>query len=206
MIKGSHNSLTGYTLLGWQRLFAIVINFFSKCQSSSLQEQLSKGIKIFDIQIAYKSMGLYGSHGIAWYDVNPITQLEELENYALSNHVSISILLGLDNHLAQNSSDSIEGEAQFQYYVTNFNKYFPHLTLVRAYIEKPWKIIYEDKEVVNNMFEKYWSLSWAKSMMKHWWQFYYYLPVPRLWKHIYGKQWDKEAEESGRRFYVTDFV
>lgn len=204
MIKGSHNSLTGHPLAGWQKYFGFLIKPFSKCQKEHIMTQYHfDNVRLFDIQVSGSCLS--GSHGVARYDVEANYVLDELNARAERDNEKVYIMLGLDNYWFQ--SDSCKDPWYFKYLVhkVRYGSY-PHLKLVRAYIERPWKILYEDKELANDMFEKYWSLSWAKSMMKHWWQFYYYLPIPRLWKHVYGKQWDKEAEESGKKFYVTDFV
>ncbi len=205
MIKGTHNSLTRYEMLGWQRLFQWLFNPLSKCQNKTIEEQFREGVRLFDIQIAELDNQWYSSHGFIWYDTYPDVILDCLDYVAMSKNIKIGILLGLDNHSRLTNRPPFEKE-RFLQLVSNFNSHFPNLTLVRAYIEKPWQVIYNNEEISSNMFEKYWSLGWAKSMQKHWWQFYYYFPIPRFWKWIYGKQWDKEAEESGKTYYITDFI
>lgn len=209
MIKGAHNSLTGYPLKGWQRLFTWFIQPWCRCQNRYIMKQLDNGINLFDIQIAHikdkdtKEMFYTGSHGIAWYIIDSYFVLKELNEYSKTTKEKIYIILGLDKHFNY-TTDKMRSD--FREFVKEFNKHFPNLILVRAFIEDPWEIIYEDHSITDNMIERYWSLNWAKAMKKHWWQFYYYLPCPRLWKWIYGKQWDKEAEESGKEIYITDFV
>ncbi len=207
MIKGTHNSLTSYPLKGWQRLFTWFIQPWCQCQSKTITGQFNDDVSLFDIQIAHikdtEQMFYVGSHGIAWYDVYAYFELIELDNYAETTKEKIYIILGLDKHFNY-TTDKMRSD--FRDLVKEFNKYFPNLILIRAFIEYPWEIIYEDHSITDNMIERYWSLQWAKSKMKHWWQFYYYLPCPRLWKWIYGKQWDKEAQKSGKQFYITDFV
>lgn len=204
MIMGSHNSLTGYPLADRQKYIGFLINSMCKCQNKRLYAQYNCGVRLFDLQTSGTS--LLCSHGIAWYDKEVDEVLLELNSIAKLEGESIYIMLGLDNHWYQPKEDKRLGETVFYNLINGFHEEYPNLKLVRAYTEKPWRIIYEDKDLANNIFEKYWSLSWAKSMMKRWWQFYYYLPIPRLWKRICGKQWNKEAEESGKKFYVTDFV
>lgn len=204
MIKGSHNSLTGHPLSGWQSFAGFLINPFCKCQDQQLIAQYNCGVKLFDLQI--EESHLYGSHGVAWYDVEAYDILGELNEMAKRNNEKVYIILGLDNHWFRFRFCK---DHPWRFYNLVYNVQhgsYPNLELVRAYIEKPWQVIYENKELTNDMFERYWSTSWAKSMKKHWWQFYYYLSIPKLWKRIYGRQWDKEAEESGKKFYITDFV
>lgn len=204
MIKGSHNSLTGHPLLGWQSFVGFLITPFCKCQDERLIAQYNCGVRLFDIQITGTTS--FGSHGIASYDAEVHEILEELNSFTKLEDEKVYIMLGLDNHWLLTKKDKEIGDDVFYDLVSGFQNEYQNLKLVRAYIEKPWQIIYENKRITNDIFERYWSTPWAKSMMKHWWQFYYYLPIPRLWKHIYGKQWDKEAEESGKKFYITDFV
>lgn len=208
MIKGAHNSLTGYPLKGWQKCFKWLIQPWCQCQNKPIKEQYYNYINLFDIQVAIVQSKNYeynyiGSHGIAWYDTDAYLELLQLNTYAKNFEEEIYIILGLDKHFNYTTK---EMRITFKNLVKDFNKCFPNLTLIRAFIEDPWEIVYENHSITDNMIEKYWSLQWAKSMKKHWWQFYYYLPCPRLWKWIYGKQWDKEAEESGKDIYITDFV
>lgn len=220
MIKGTHNSLTSYPLKGWQKLFTRLIQPWTQCQNKSLAEQYNKGVRLFDIQVSIpndrynlENTEYIASHGIAWYDTDCYCDSSLLEYlccldyWAKIYNEEIYIILGLDNHFHL-TDDNITPQMKiaFKQYVMEFQQKYPNLTLIRAFIEKPWEIVYEDHSITDNMIERYWSINWAKSEMKHWWQFYYYLPCPRLWKWIYGKQWDKEAEESGKKFYVTDFV
>ena len=217
MIKGTHNSLTGYPLKGWQKYFKWLIQPWSQCQDEEVINQfLLDDVKLFDIQVSVdtdrtniNNTNYIGSHGIAYYNVKANMRLWQLDNWAKVKDINekVYIILGLDNHFHLfDSNITPQMRIAFRQYVIEFQRKYPNLTLIRAFIEDPWEIVYENHGITDNMIERYWSLQWAKSMKKHWWQFYYYLPCPRLWKWIYGKQWDKEAEESGKRFYVTDFV
>ena len=217
MIKGTHNSLTGYPLKGWQKCFKWLIQPWSQCQDKAVINQfLFEDVRLFDIQVSIpkdryniENIKYVASHGIAWYDTDCYCDegLCGLDYRAEIYNKKIYIILGLDNHFhLTNSNITPQMRTAFKQYVKGFQQRFPNLTLIRAFIEKPWEIVYEDHSITDNMIERYWSLQWAKSMKKHWWQFYYYLPCPRLWKWIYGKQWDKEAEESGKEIYITDFV
>lgn len=205
MVKGTHNSFTGFPLAGKQKYFSWLIQPFSKCQRyKTLSAMICDNVQYFDIQVARRNCLWYVSHGIAWYDAPDLyTILRYLNNIDNEYMIPIYVSIGLDNHFLQDEKDKEKQRIDFENYINAFGDNWPNLSLVRAYIEKPWTILYEDRCLV---FEKYWSLSWAKTMKKHWWQFYYYLPIPRLWKRIYGKKWDKEAEESGKKIYITDFV
>ena len=217
MIKGAHNSLTSCPLKGWQRYFKWLIQPWSQCQDKEVINQfLFEDVRLFDIQVSVdtdrtniNNTNYIGSHGIAYYNVKANMRLWQLDNWAKVKDINekVYIILGLDNHFHLfDSNITPQMRIAFRQYVIEFQRKYPNLTLIRAFIEDPWEIIYEDHSITDNMIERYWSINWAKSKMKHWWQFYYYLPCPRLWKWIYGKQWDKEAQESGKEIYITDFV
>lgn len=205
MIKGSHNSFTGYPLLGWQQYLKWFINPFSRCQNhKSMIEMAQAGVQMFDIQLScHRENSLKISHGIAWYHHEDLFDILRILD---SRGKPIYLMIGFEDHWFKKPKDEYFKFRRLRAFKHIVDKDFTNIKVVRTYIEKPWNIIYEDEEITSDMFEKYWSLSWAKSMMKHWWQFYYFIPVPRLWKKLYGSQWDKEAEESGKKFYVTDFV
>lgn len=196
MIKGSHNSATGHKLLGWQKYFSWIINPFTKCQSKTLREQVKAGIRLFDIQVNYKDGKWLASHGIAWYDVEPIKEL-----YFLANEygTTFDIILGYDYHYNHQYEYSL-----FAALLDDMNKrYYPQLKVVRVYHENPYECILN---TLTQATEKYWTTSWAKSKMDKWWKFYYYLPIPILWKKLYGKIWDGVACTSSNQYYITDFV
>lgn len=200
MIKGTHNSLTGYPLKGWQKYFKCLIQPFCCCQKDGIMVQYKKGVRLFEIQCAYKNGRLIGSHGVALYDTPKVNGILSKLN-DLAKEENIYIILGLDNHCT-----TAEDRYRFRADVVDFLEKYPNLTFLYAFIENPWNIVYKHLFLAYDIYYGYWRLNWAKEMCKHWWQFYYYLPVPRLWKWIYGRKWDKEAEESGKMFYLTDFV
>ncbi len=196
-IFGSHNSLTAYSLLGWQRHFKWLIDPFCKCQDKVLYTQLCNGVRLFDFQIAKKGVNWYGSHGIAWYNIYPLNKLYTLNNWIEAHNEKVYIILGLDNHpFAEDSKE------EFLNIIKNFSINYPNLTLVRAYIDKNYELIYEDKEFFKDVHERYWSKGWAKLMGKFW----YYLSLPRYWRDKFYWKWFDEGQALGKKYLMSDFV
>lgn len=81
---GSHNSLTGYPC----KWYLIPFNIFSKCQSGTIEQQLQKNVKFFDIRIKVKSDGsYYVSHGLARYITESYSSIiEKLRYYSEQDH------------------------------------------------------------------------------------------------------------------------
>lgn len=198
MIKGSHNSATGHRLLGWQKYFSWIINLVCRCQKKTLEQQIKEGVRVFDIQVNKKNGKWLGSHGIAWYDIEP---LEELQKLAAAYGITVFVLLGLDNHFMHNCNKS-----DFVNLIKEVNggKY-PNIRCMQAYTEKPYFIMHTS-QFMSQCISYYWTTTWAKAARKHWYQLWYYLPIPILWKKIYGKKWDAIAASYRKLYYITDFV
>lgn len=204
MLIGTHNSLTGSKIYGWQRYFSWLISPFSKCQDYSLLQQYNKGIRIYDIQVAKHKNTWRASHGFVWYQ-STIDALYEVLDMAEDDDNLIGIRIGLDNHWRFSKFSKEAEKLEFLDLVDKLSKH-PNLRILEVYIEKPWDIIYRTPGYDKEVFEKYWSLSWAKTKMKHWWQFYYYLPIPVLWASIYFNEWYREAIKADRNIFITDFI
>lgn len=197
-ILGSHNSATSYKLVGWQRWFAPLINLFTRCQTKTLEEQFNDGIRLFDIQVNLKDDRWLASHGIAWYDVEPLKVLNEL---SLKYNEKIYVYLGFDRHYLHpyriDKFHTMRSEVEVG---------CPNLELKKIYIETPYYSmhIYDDTAFTKNVKEVYWTMTWARNMKNgKWWKFFYYLPIPKLWKKLYHKEWDAQGEGMN---YMTDFV
>lgn len=226
MKYGMHNALTAYPLYGWQKYFGWLINPFSRCQEqwrTKLLEQPS----VVDVQVALyvikdnsgKEYPVWkGSHGLAWYDVSPYHIVDKAMAMYQHNGTITNIRLGYDRHFGcKQNCEAFEELAR----TIDGNSF---VYVYEAYIETAngiewlWKrqprtrkrITRSDKDAEQaklSVFERYWSLSWAKSKVKqHWWMFPVLLPLPRLWSKMFRKEWQREFEDSGADVFMTDFV
>lgn len=202
MKYGMHNALTAYPLYGWQKYFSWLINPFSKCQSRTMR-LAPRETDFFDIQVALKDGKWRGSHGFAWYDATIDDVVETAKMlYAFVGTVTY-IRLGYDHHFS--IKQDLSKFAQLFLYL----KAMPCINIYELYIEdKNGKVITIFHPAYDiSIFERYWSLSWAKSQVKkHWWKFYLLLPLPHLWAKHYKKEWLEEFKNSGKEIFMTDFV
>lgn len=206
MKYGMHNAPTAYLLYGWQKWFGWLINPFSRCQSRTMMN-VTKDTQVLDVQIALKDGKWRGSHGLAWYDVTIYDIINAAQGWNLSKGHVTYLRLGYDHHVGVKQDtaafmelveylDTLRYIVVYEIYVEGGNgqirtiRYSPPLT--------------GDAPTV---FERYWSLSWAKSKVKqHWWMLPVLLPLPRLWSKVFHKEWLQEAEESGADVFMTDYV
>lgn len=195
---GLHNALTGYPLKGWKKHFSWFFQLFCQCQHNNAIYK--DNIRILDMQVALKDGCWYGSHGLVWYNVKLLDLLENL--YTISKYFGEStyLRLGYDHHFG-NKKDLIEFKALVSYIQRTYGN---HIILYEYFIEKPWQLT---TLKCLPFFERYWSIGWAKEMTKkHWYNFYLFLPLPRLWTKRYRKQWLEEFHKSGKEIFMTDFV
>lgn len=190
MKYGLHNALTCYPLKGWQKLFKWFIQPFSQCQSVISYNQAQ-----YDVQVALYNGEWYGSHGIAWYDIKLFDFLDKLDGK------EIYIRLGYDNHFFKKKENN-----KFIDLVSYINNNYPNVTVYEYYIENSKGLdIFNYNNI--SIFERYWTLSWAKEQVKNkWWKFYLLIPLPKLWNKKYKEQWLQEFQESGKEIFMTDFV
>lgn len=184
MKLGSHNSLTSYPLLGWQKYFSWIINLVSRCQTKTIGEQLESNVRWFNLQVSLKDGIWIGSHGFAWYNVNLIRILDLLNEY----NDKIYVQLYLDKHFGNKVS-----EDDFTKLIWFCKTKYTNIVFQRIWNEQDNKLIIE-KPI--NGEEKYWTTTWAK----HWWQ---YIPIPRLWNKFYK---NKEFSKTDKEYLMNDFV
>lgn len=196
---GVHNALTAYkptNILG--KLF----NCFSKCQTK--EHLFDTNIVCYDLQVAYKDEKWLGSHGFAWYDIELFSFLDELIEKRFSNGEKDKILirLGYDYHYGEYRYIGMFSDLANEIK----EKYGKYLNVYQVWDEDGYNFLYDDKNII--VWERYWTMAWAKSQInQHWWKIYLLLPLPKLWKKIYGKQWEKEfSEVTNTNIWMTDFV
>lgn len=172
MIFGTHNSLTGYPLLGWRRIFGFMINPLARCQNKTIDEQLKLGVRWFNLQVNLKGDTWYASHGIAWYNANVMEILDKLDKFAKDKNEKIYVQLYMDRHLLHHTDHIV-----FRRFAMNVMSIFSNIIFERVYDEQNDILILEDK--LKNGYEIYWTLTWARNVGKKW---YYYLPFPKVWR------------------------
>ena len=196
-ILGTHNSLTAYPLLKnkWCSWF---INLFSKCQNKDITEQYNSNVRVFDLQITKYEGKFVGSHGLALYDVDIMCILCQLDHLSTKKD-PIYVKLGLDNRFYEDYTTNVIHD--FDILINNIKRNFKNINLISVYIED---INYFHKYSNIDEYESYWSLTWAKQKANKWYKFYYYLPIPILWKKLYHKEWKDKAKN--HKYFTTDFV
>lgn len=199
MKYGLHNALTAYYLKGWMKHFDWLVQPFSKCQyKSSLTKE---GVVLVDLQVSLYKGKWYGSHGLVWYNAPLNDILQYMNGWCIKNSKTIYLRLGYDNHWFTKLE-----EIKFLDLVERIKDFYHnHITLYEWYIERTGFVYRTDFS--KKVFERYWTLSWAKSQVKkHWWKFYLFLPIPWLWAKLYKKEWLEEFKNSGKEIFMTDFV
>lgn len=184
MKLGTHNSLTSYPLLGWQKYFGWLINAVTRCQTKSIEEQLDANVRWFNLQVNKKDGRWIGSHGIAWYDVDLFEILDKLNKY----DDKIYVQLYLDKHFGVHTPMD-----DFTELIWRCKTKYPNIVFQRIWNEQDGKLI---AELPIDGEEKYWTTTWAK----HWWQ---YLPCPKFWHKLYQ---NKEWYYTKKKYLMNDFV
>lgn len=184
MKLGTHNSLTSYPLLGWQKHFGWLINLVSRCQTKTIREQLLSGVRWFNLQVSKKDDMWLGSHGIAWYNIRLRDVLKELNEYP----EPIYVQLYLDRHFGNKIPLT-----QFKTLWFECKKYYPNINFQYVWSEQDNEILW--REPIDGE-EKYWTFAGAK----HFWE---KLPIPILWhKLFYKERWSTTNKE----YLMIDFV
>lgn len=194
MILGTHNSATGGKLLWWQKIFAWIINPTSKCQDRTIQEQLSDGVKVFNLQVAKVADKWRFTHGLAIYKEDLFDTLQLMK---LNASVREPIYFQLYNDRCFWSKRSIEEFMQLVNYIkTNYcNSYF---IMTVAWFEG--SDIYKVTSNCNlQMEEHYWTMGWAKLYAKSWID---YIPLPKRHAKKYNQKYKTECKKD---YLMLDF-
>lgn len=205
MKYGMHNTMTAYPLYGWQKWFGWLINPFSRCQSRTMKN-VTKDTQVLDVQVALKDGKWRGSHGFAWYDVTIYDIIDAAQGWNLSKGHVTYLRLGYDHHVGQK-----QDMAAFMELVEYLDT-LAYVVVYEVYAEgDDGKVQYIRRSPAIgkslNVFERYWSLTWAKGKVKqHWWLLPVLLPLPRLWSKMFRKEWQREFEDSGADVFMTDFI
>lgn len=96
MIIGTHNSLTYAKPTTW---YGKLLNFTSKCQDLSIEEQFNLGVRLFDIRIVDCDINKRTRHGIVEYDITPKEAIDILTELAKENKINIFIYINSESEL-----------------------------------------------------------------------------------------------------------
>ena len=194
MTLGTHNSATGGRLLWWLRPLAWVINPTSKCQDRTLVDQLSDGVKVFNLQVAYINGKWRFTHGLAIYKEDVLETLAMMKACATKEE-PIYFQLYLDRCFWCN-----QDEIKFVELITQIRNEFLDDKLMMF---DPWVEGTNEHFKMGNVFEKisleehYWTLSWGKDKT-----FLDKLPLPRRHAHKYNKIYIKNCSSD---YLMLDF-
>ena len=179
---GTHNSGTSYGLVWWQKIFAPILNLFSRNQSKSVEEQLLDGVDVFNFQVAYYKKDWYFSHGLCLYNKRFMEVFNIIREYCLLNrdrkiyfqlHLDKNFLIKQDIKAFNSLLSEIKGLC------------LDNLTLVHCIIEGSG-YIYLNTDINLDMEEHYWSQSWAKLYGKNKIDS---LPLPWIHARKYNKEY-----------------
>jgi hypothetical protein len=198
MIKylGTHNSGTSSKLVWWQRPFAWILNLTSRCQTLSIEEQLKRNVRLFNLQITRYKKDWVFSHGMCIYTGKLYDALNVMVQYATEDSpVYFQLLLDKNFLLGQN-------KPEFRKLVADLVDELKgtHVHMRYAYIEKGHEYPYNDLSIKPDESEHYWSAGWANANAESWID---YLPLPKRHAKKYNK---KYKEENKRDYLMLDFI
>lgn len=187
MILGTHNSATGGRLLWWLRPFFWIINLTSKCQSNTILDQLSDGVRLFNLQVAFVGGKWRFTHGLAIYKEDVIETIAKMRACASAKE-PIYFQLYLDKCFwcKQDEIKFIELIAQIR----------NELLDDKLMMFDPWVEGTNKHFKMGNVFEKisleehYWTLAWGKKYGKTWLD---KIPLPRRHAKKHNEKYKREC-------------
>lgn len=148
MIIGTHNSLTYAKPTKW---YGKILNFTSKCQNLSIEEQFNLGVRLFDIRIVNCNINKYTKHGLIEYDITPKEAIDMLNKLAENTKINIFIYI--------NSESKLETQNQIQEFSTLLkeleNDTCEYITICGGYTKPGWKKVVDCTNPV--IYEKHWE-------------------------------------------------
>lgn len=178
-MRGSHNSMT---YLPPNNILGKLINFTSQCQEVDLMDQYDKGIRFFDIRIAFndKDEPIF-KHGLVTYKGDVFNTLYILR---YMSEVSIRVIL-------ETTNENIVQETLFIKFCSKLKEMLPNITIYGGNRKYDWKQIYPFKEE---------SLITHKeaSMSKY--------KVFHIFPKLYAKLFNRHIKESSNNIILYDFI
>lgn len=164
MILGTHNSISYLKPKKW---WMKLINFASKCQSLTIQDQWEYGVRYFDLRVCGSIEGECLAHGLIKYkgDIDDI--LTYLDNMARNTGNKCYVAINLEEHL----HDIFICEPYILYFeekIKYFKSKYQSLTICGGYCKGPWRKVVHSIENPH-MIEKYWEFNdykWSDNKFK----------------------------------------
>lgn len=202
MILASHNSWSFKRPKKW---YLCPFWFTAKCQSKDIAEQWIRGVRMFDLRLHFDSWGnLQVRHGIMEFNVpynHLMNDLSFLNGKASEEDVYVRVILE-QNHISK--YNQTHQEWNFIKMCQSLEEYFPNIKFIEGVRKFDWQVVYQFKNKVPTMLNKYSSTTplfgegwhWY-SKLDDWW--------PWLYAHLhndhnYGKYIDYDG------YLMMDFI
>lgn len=198
----SHNSLTyGKTTKWWMNL----LNFTSKCQNLTIEEQYDYGVRYFDIRLHFGDgciLRTNARHGIIAYEVDVFDVLEWL-NKQSTEEDRIYVQLNLENLRTEDSISCDRFIRAFKMIQSNY----PNIIFEGGYAKHPWrKIVDCPDSPVTQKFWEFYNFHNETNLMAYVRKLFVNLLrfSPKYWAKKNNKLYKQEGVENG--FLMLDFV
>lgn len=196
MNYGTHNSATGGRLVWWLRPFSWLINLTSKCQSNTILDQLSDGVRLFNLQVALVGGKWRFTHGLAVYKEGVFETIAKMKSCA-SAREPIYFQLYLDKCFwcKQNIEEFefLVEQLKNEFCDKNFVMLFAWVEGGEDYIDGTDCYSYPEWE------EHYWTLAWGKTFGKTWLD---RLPLPKRHARLHNAEYKKNCKTE---YLMLDF-
>lgn len=161
---GSHNTFSYLPLKNW---WMYPFNFMAKCQNKTLGEQVSSGVRYFDIRMKVNKKGqIELAHGLMTYRENIDWAIAGLEYFALRNDITARVVVEY-NHRPKNEGFVVQriidyvdntlrnhlcSHVKFHQIMTKWNE-----EVVKEYIkDKDFELVHKYSSVLGK--KRYWTI------------------------------------------------
>lgn len=133
MILGTHNSLSYAKPTKW---WMKLINFTSRCQNMTIEEQFKYGVRYYDIRIRLEKDT--SAHGIIEYDVKVSRILSYLNEKVKGSNVTCYVAINLEENVDFKDEHKVN---LFRKTIKNIQNKYPNLIICGGYCKGPWRKI-----------------------------------------------------------------
>lgn len=197
MILGSHNSLTSYPSLGFSRCIGWFGNIFSRCQykGMTIEKQLEKGVRWFNLQVTKHGNRWVGSHGLMLYNVNLHNVMLMLDDFA-KTHKGKKDKIYVQLYLDKNFTHKVD-HAEFEILCDDCMSLYKNVIFQRLWNEQ------DNIEMMTFSIdgeERFWSRSWSEGKGRKW---YERIPFLKKWTKKYKDEWIRNCTHE---YLMMDFI